>query len=246
MERTIRILKIALPIIFVGFILIIALSWTQKRGRDRTETAPVVPTRPNEKAIIESREFEDTQTIGGRVVSRIRARRVVSHTSDWTTLEDVQITIYRPNNLTYELVCPKAEFNSITKEADAKGGVKVNSSDGVEIQTAQINFDGNRLTNDINVQFKVDRWNGNAGGLDLDVQAETLKLFKKVAATATPTATEPPMTLASEETLFRRRENDVTFTQNVVVTRAADQLMSDRVIGRFTQDRKTLVGLEGN
>src|SRR5439155_969361 len=107
--------------------------------------------------------------------ARIRARRVVAFQSGWNTLEDVQLTIFRPTGLTYELVCPQAQFNSTTKEADAKGGVKVTSSDGVEITTAEIHFDGNRLTNHIPLQFTIDRWKGHAGALDLDVQSEQLR-----------------------------------------------------------------------
>src|SRR5450759_5124678 len=168
MQRTIKILRLALPIAFVAFVLVIVFSWSRTRAvRDRSGTEPVIVTRTGEKAQVESKGFEDTQTIGGRVVSRIRAARVVAYTSNWNSLEDVHLTIFRPNGLTYELVCPKAEFNSQTKEADAKGGVRVTSSDGVEIQTAQIHFDGSRLTNHIPVQFRVDRWNGNAGALDL-------------------------------------------------------------------------------
>jgi LPS export ABC transporter protein LptC/lipopolysaccharide transport protein LptA len=247
MQRTIKILRLALPIAFVAFVLVIVFSWNRTRGaRDRSGAEPVVVTRRGDKPQVESKVFEDTQTIGGRVVSRIRAARVVAYSSNWNTLEDVHLTIFRPNGLTYELVCPQAQFNSQTKEADANGGVRVTSSDGVEIQTAQIHFDGNRLTNHIPVQFRIDRWNGNAGALDLDVEAEVLRLFERVDATMMPAQTaDVPMTIKAADGTFRRRENDVTFTQNVVMTRAADRVTGDRIFGRLTQDRKTLVGLEG-
>ncbi len=188
MQRTIRALRIALPVAFFGFILLIALSWNRARiGRDKGANEPVTSTiRPVDKPSIESKTFEDTQTIAGRVASHIRATRVVAFQSGWNTLEDVQLTIYRPTGLTYELRCPTAQFNSETKEADAKGGVKVTSSDNVEMITAEIHFDGNRLTNHIPVQFKIDRWVGTAGALDLDVQAEQLKLYDKIDATAPP------------------------------------------------------------
>jgi len=248
-QRTIRILRVALPIAFFGFILLIAVSWNHARvQKDRSITQPVTSTiRPNEKnPQIESKTFEDTQTIAGRVAARIRARRLVGFVSNWNTLEDVELTIYRPNGKTYELICPQAQFNSDTKEADAKGGVKVTSSDNVEITTAEIHFDGNRLTNHIPVQFKVDRWMGNAGALDLDVQAEQLRLYDKVDATMQPAdATDTPMNLKAQEGLFRRKENNVTFTTNVLMTRDTDKLLSDRVVAQFTPDRKTLIGVQG-
>ncbi len=248
MERTIRVLRVAVPIALVGFVIVLALSWTRgQRGRDNADAGPVTSTqRPKDAPIVEGISFEDTQTIGGRVVSRIRAERVVAFVSGWNTLENVQITIYRESGLTYELVCPQAQFNSDTKEADAKGGVQVKSSDGVEIKTAEIHFDGNRLTNRIPVEFKIDRWQGNAGALDLDVQGETLKLFQTMSATLVPaTPAEAPMHITSSDATFRRRDNEVTFQDSVVMTRAADRLTAARVLGRFTKDRKSIVGLEG-
>lgn len=248
MQRTIRILRVALPIAFFSFVLLIAISWNRAGlQKDRAVTQPVTSTiRPVDKPQIESKTFEDTQTIAGRVASRIRARRVVAFQSGWNTLEDVQLTIYRPTGLTYELVCPQAQFNSETKEADAKGGVKVTSSDDMEITTAEIHFDGSRLTNHIPVQFKIDRWTGNAGALDLDVQTESLRLYEKVDATMQPAdATDAPMAMKSAEATFRRKENSVDFTKDVVLTRDADRLTGDHMIGRFTSDRKSLVGVEG-
>ncbi|HEY0140567.1 MAG TPA: LPS export ABC transporter periplasmic protein LptC [Thermoanaerobaculia bacterium] len=247
MQRSIRILRLALPVVILAFIGLIVFSWTKRVAKPRTAGIEAVAgSRGNEKPLLESKQFEDTQTIGGRVVSRIRATRVVAYDSNWSTLEGVELTIYRANGLTYELSCPQAQFNSVTKQADAKGGVKVTSTDGIEIQTAEIKFDGNRLTNEIPVQFKVDRWNGNAGALDLDVQGETLRLFKQVTASMTPlTPVEPPMTLRGEDSLFRRTENTVTFTKDVLMSRGPDSAQADVVVGRFTADRKSLVGLEG-
>ena len=146
MEQTVKILRIALPIAFIGFLLLIVASWNRKIGKDRAISEPVTSTiRPVDTPQIESKSFEDTQTIAGRVASRIRAKRAVNFSSGWNTLEDVELTIYRVNGLTYELVCPQAQFNSNTKESDAKGGVRLTSSDGVEISTAEIHFDGIHL-----------------------------------------------------------------------------------------------------
>ena len=247
MQQTIRILRIALPITFGLFLLIIVLSWNRKNvGRDRSVNEPIVQTR-RENPRAESKKFRDTQTIGGRLALLVEADRVVSYSSEWNTLENVRITIYRANGLTYDIICPSAQYNTATKEADAKGGVRVSSSDGVEISTAEIRSDGNRLTNDIPVQFKIDRWQGNAGALDIDVQAETIQMLKTVTATMTPqNPNDPPMTLRGLQSLFRRRENDVTFTRDVEMTRAADRLVGDRITGRFTPDRRNLLGLDGN
>jgi len=246
-QRTIRILKIALPIAFFGFVLLIVVSFNRVRPKDKPSSDPVAPTIPGQKPHAESKQFDDTQTIAGRVAMHIHASRVVAYPSGWNTLDNVQLTVYRPTGLQYDIVCPSAQFNSNTKEADLKGGVQLRSSDGVEVKTAEMHYDGNRLTNKIPVQFKIDRWTGNAGSLDMDVPAETLRLYAKMHATMKPeTPQEAPMTIAAEEGTFRRKENDVTFQQDVVVTRAADKLTCDHSVGRFTVDRKRLMALEGN
>jgi lipopolysaccharide transport protein LptA len=249
MQRTVRVLRIALPIAIVAFIALLATKWDPAaRGKHGGASGPVTSTqRPNDEPQAEGRAFRDVQTIGGRVVSEIVAARIVSFKSGWTTLEGVTLTIYRMNGLTYVMSCPQAEFNSQTKEADAKGGVRVTSSDGIEVKTAEMRYDGARLTNDIPVEFKVDRWTGNAGALDLDVQGETLRLSKKITATMVPTQpSEQPMTISGAEGLFKRKDNTLEFKDQVQMDRGAESLRADFMIGRFTQDRKQLIGLEGN
>jgi lipopolysaccharide export system protein LptA len=247
-QRTIRILRVALPLLFIAFIAVIAVNWRRgKPHKDKGGSVPVTSTiRPTDKPAILSVTFEDTQTVNGRIASKIRAERVVAFQSGWNTLENVQMTIYRPTGLTYELVCPQAQFNSNTKEADAKGGVRVTSSDGVEITTAQIHFDGNHLTNHVAVNFKVDRWVGSGGALDMDVPGEMLRLYDKVDATMAPeTAAESPLNIKGQEGFFRRKENYAEFTKDVVATRDADRFNVDHILGRFGADRRSLLSLEG-
>jgi lipopolysaccharide transport protein LptA len=247
MQRTIRVLRYALPIAFLAFVGVIVANWTASRRVPRQPGVPVTSTqRPGDDPLLESRAFRDVQTIGGRVVSEIVATRLVSFESGWTTLEGVTLTLYRQNGLTYVIACPQAQFNSQTKEAEAKGGVRVTSTDGIEIKTAEIRYDGARLSNEIPVEFKVDRWDGKAGALDLDVAGETLRLHKNVTATMAPQQpAEQPMTIAGEESLFRRTENVVEFTKAVKMDRGPESLRADYMIGRFTQDRKQIVALEG-
>ncbi len=248
MQRTIRALRIALPIVFVAFIALIVVSWNRSVRKNSVPNPAVTSTmRPEDTPLAEFKAFSDVQTIGGRVVSRISADRVVPFKSGWSTLEGVKLILYRENGLTYELTCAEAQFNTQTKEADAKGGVRVASSDGVEIVTAEIRYDGARLTNQIPVSFRVDRWQGKAGALDLDVQGETLRLFKSVEATmAIVQPGEVPTTIRGTESIFRRTENTIEWKESVQMDRGPERLRSDWMLSRFTPDRRQLIGLEGN
>jgi lipopolysaccharide export system protein LptA len=53
------------------------------------------------------------------------------------------------------------------------------------------------------------------------------------------------MTLKANDGVFRRKENDVTFTKDVKMTRLADRVDADHMAGLFAQNRKTLVNLHG-
>lgn len=247
MQRTVRILKWLLPILFIGFIAVIVANWKKVRREPKQgESVPVSTVRTLDKPNAESKVFEDTQTINGRLAMHIKATHLISFVSGWNTLENVTLTIYRPNNLVYTLSSPSALFNSTTKETDVKGGVRLTSSDGVDIQTAEMHFDGNRLTNHIPVQFKIDKWTGTAGALDMDVQAEMLRLFEKIDANmAGETPADAPMHLNSQEGIYHRREGNVDFTSNVVMTRDRDRFTSNTLHGQFGPDRRTLMALEG-
>jgi lipopolysaccharide export system protein LptA len=249
MQRTIRVLRIALPLVIVAFVLFIVYSWNEQGGVRKGKASKPVESeqRPQDQPLAEFKAFSDVQTIGGRVVSRISADRVIPFKSGWSTLEGVKLILYRQNGLTYELTCPQAQFNSETKEAEAKGGVRVASSDGVEIVTAEIRYDGARLTNQIPVQFRVDRWQGKAGALDLDVQGEVLRLFKEVeATTAVVQPGEVAMTIRGVESIFRRAENTIEWKERVQMDRGPERVSANWMLGRFTADRRQLIGLEGN
>lgn len=245
MVRSVKILRIVLPILFVAFLGVLALSFTEASRRQRSVSEPVTsPIRQGENPQLIAYAFEDVQTIGGRVVSRIRARRTMGFASGWYTLEDVHLTIYRENGEAYELVAPQAQFRPETKEAEAVGGVRITASDGVEIETASINFDGSRLVNRIPVRFRVDHWQGRAGAVDLNVASEHLRLFDSIEAERTLPG-EPPLTLRASTADFDRVSNDAVFRGEVTIERAGDVLTSETITARVEEKARSLTGLEG-
>ncbi|HUO85438.1 MAG TPA: LPS export ABC transporter periplasmic protein LptC, partial [Thermoanaerobaculia bacterium] len=246
MQTSIRILRIVLPLLFVAFLLLIGLSYTRSAGLNQTTAESERSDIRQEKPRVIAHEFEDTHSIGGRVISRIRARRTMGFDSGWYTLEDVEMTIFRKNGEAYQVAAPQAQFKADTKEAEAKGGVRITSSDGIEIATREIHFDGRRLVNRIPVRFRVDQWRGTAESVDLDVPEEKLELAQGVTATMTPAAPgEPPMTLRARSVLFDRTSGAADFRGEIRLTRQQDSLEADQMTARFDQNRRILVGLEG-
>lgn len=247
MNRKIRIIRTIVLALLIGFILLIGLCYTStsRRGPQTGETIKTEP-RANDRPQLVAEMFEDVQTIAGKVVSRIRAKRTVGYKSGWYTLEDVQLTIYRQDGSNWELFCPRAEFEPKTKQSRVQGGVRITSSDGVQISTEEMQFDGNQLTNQIPVKFKVDNWTGSAGGVDLNVQLETLRLTDGVTAQMTPVAPEPPMTMTAGEAVVMRKTNEIDFHNGVQMTRALDSLRSASMTVRSDATRRAASSIVGN
>ncbi len=246
MQWTIKALRILLPIAFVAFLGLIYVSYRSNlqitAGNSEGFESDL---RKDDKAQVVAMQFVDTQTIGGRVVSRIEAVRTVGFESGWYTLEKVKMTIYRANGLSYTLECPQAQFNRKTKEAEVLGGVHLTSSDGMEFHTAAMKFDGNQLVNKVPVRFRVDRWQGNAGGILLNVKDDSLRLLEPLRATMAPAPGESAMTVAAKEAVFFRGRGETTFSGGVEVVRAYDTLRADTIGARFDMQQKWLTSLEG-
>lgn len=247
MHPTVRTLRIALPIAFFSFVALLVVMYTSNARRASvtrpTETSTM---RGDDRPQLVTFEFEDTQTVEGRIVSKIRARRMIGFSSGWYTLEAVEIEIFRKNGQTYLIACPAAQFNAKTKEAEAKGGVIVTSSDGLRLATDALHFDGNRMLNEIPVHFVINQWTGTAGGVDLNVEHESVRLLRGTSATLAPqTPQEPPLEAQAGEIVFFRAKGEVTLSEKVRAVRARDRFEVDAMTARFGDDRKTLVGLEG-
>ncbi|HXI12452.1 MAG TPA: LptA/OstA family protein [Thermoanaerobaculia bacterium] len=248
MQRTVRTLRLVIPLAFVSFVAFIFVSYTANSRRDRAPGEAITSTiRKGDQPRLVADVFEDTQTLGGRTLSRIRARRTMGFASGWTTLEGVTLTLYRNDGGEYELTAAQAQFNSKTKEAEVKGGVKVRSSDGIELLTEEMKFDGTHLLNEIPVDFKFDTWQGRAGAISLSVEDQTLLLDKGVtAASSSGSLPGNNVKISSQQTLFRRKDGVAEFRGKATVVRELDRLESDLVEARFDQSRKVLVGLEGS
>lgn len=246
MQQTVRVLRVALPIAFVLFVALIGFTYSSNRIRTRPASTPVTSTiRAGEVPQSVAYLFEDTQTVGGKVLSKVRARRTMGFASGWYTLEDVELTIYRETR-NYRLVAPQAQFHLETKAAEVKRGVRLASSDGLAVQTEEMTFDGNRLTGEIPLTFQVQNWTGRSGGMDLNLELETMRLQGGVeAVTHGGGSGEPPLRVTSRTAEFFQKTNEVTFREDVTLTRGRDVLSTETTTGRFDREREVMEGLEG-
>lgn len=249
MERTVqtvRALKIVLPILFVSFVIVIYAFYSERVADSGTVTTDSArPERQGERPRLISYEFEDTQTVGDRVISRIRAEKTAGFDSGWYTLDNVELDIFREDGSVYTMSAPSAEFNSESKEARAEGGVIVTSRDGLDLRTESITFDGRRLSNRIPVRVKMNQWSGTARGADLDVERETLRLEEGVDFSFAGEGPES-IDLTSRTALFEHSNGSVRFEGDVRLIRTGDRYESDFMMMQVDQNREKLIALEGS
>ncbi|HEY0788797.1 MAG TPA: LPS export ABC transporter periplasmic protein LptC, partial [Thermoanaerobaculia bacterium] len=245
MNRSIRILRIVLPILFVTFLAVLAVNFSKSARQERKVTDPVTSAiRKGDRPLLEAFEFDYEHTVGSRVVSRIRARKTMGFTSGWYTLEQIQLTVFRENGQAYELSAPRAQFHMESNRAKADGGVRISSTDGLRIDTAAIDFDGSRMVNRIPVRFEADQWSGRAGAVDLNVSTEHLHLFETVEARRAAPG-EPPIAIRANEADFDRLASEAVFRGDLVVDRAGDRLTTETLTARVDPAKKVLTGFEG-
>jgi lipopolysaccharide transport protein LptA len=246
MHPVVRILRVALPILFVGFIALIVVSYTRAQFAQRkSDPEPVNHIRPDDRPSLVMEAFEDTHSIGGRLVSRIRASRTIGFVSGWYALESIELTLYSESGVQYSVTAGQAQFNPETKEAEAVGGVKVSSSEGLSISTQRVRFDGEHVTNRMPVDFQVGGWVGHAGSIRLRVADETLYLLGGVTAALPSDEPGRRVELASDSATSYQRTGDLVFEGAVKVTRPSEVLMSDVLRIGTTPDTRQLTGLAG-
>lgn len=248
MHPVVKWLRILLPIAFVGFIGLIVASYSKgkvDRAGSIADERDVAPREGDDTPSLVMKSFEDTQSLGGRMISRIRATRTVGFKSGWYTLEGIELTLFAEGGVQYSISAPNAQFNPETKEAEALGGVKVTSSEGVELRTATIRFNGTSATNKVPVDFKVGAWEGRAGGIRLEVSEEALHLTGGVSAELKAPNPAERASVAADEATSRQKTGQVIFSGNVRMTRQRDSASAEFITATTSKRDRTLSALSG-
>jgi len=249
MHPLVRFLRVALPVAFVGFVILIIVSFTRAQFPDRkSDPGPITGIRENDNPSLVMDAFEDTHSIGGRIVSRIRATRTIGFESGWYALESVELALFSEDGVQYTVTAGHAQFNPETKQAEATDGVKVSSSEGLSIRTERVRFDGEHVTNKLPVDFEVGGWTGHAGRIRLRVADETLYLLDGVTATLSPQDASQRVDLKSESATSYQKTGELVFEGAARVERHSEVLLSDvlRVGTDPTTRRLTGIAGEGN
>lgn len=249
MNPVVKWLRILLPIAFVGFIGLIVFSYSRSK-LDRTASVGDIrdlePREGDDTPSLVMKTFEDTHSLGGRMISRIRATRTTGFKSGWYTLEGVDLTLFGEGGVQYSITAEKAQFNPETKEAEAIGGVKLTSSEGIELRTATLGFNGTSANNKVPVDFKVGPWTGRAGGIRLEVAEQALNLIDGVTADMSSPDPASRASIRADAATSRQKTGQLIFTGNVRMTKQSESASADMIAATTRKDDRTLSSLSGD
>lgn len=245
MTRTVRILRIALPLLFIAFLIVVIFSFTANERSDRVAGDVATDLPRDERPQRIGDRFALTQTVSGRTVLRIVADRTVGFESGWYTLEGVQLTVFRAGGRTYEISAKQAQVHQDTRELEAIGGVTLRSGDGIVVQTQELRFDGRQLLGRHPLTFRMGPWTGKAGGLVLDVSAETVKLTGGVEGAKPAAEGEQPISFRSRQADFHRAAGELSLSGGVVIHRGADRFTSNSATAVIDLETEELRALRG-
>lgn len=245
MTRTVRILRIVLPLLFVAFLILVVVSFTANERSDRVASDVASDLPRNEKPQRIGDRFALTQTVGGRTVLRILADRTVGFASGWYTLEGVTLTVYRAGGRTYEIAAKQAQVHQDTRELQATGGVTLRSGDGIVVQTSALHFDGRQLLGRDPLTFRMGPWSGKAGGLILDVTAESVRLVNGVEGSKPALQNQAAIAFRSGHAEYLRTAGELRLTGSVVIDREGDRFSSNSALARIDPRSEALRSIAG-
>ena len=100
-------------------------------------------------------------------------------------LEDLSVTLYRPNGQIYKLTGKHGELNLDTQNIAVQGAVKGSMPDNTQFTTESFFYDNNTriLTTRDKVFIKRNAFSMEGVGMVINVKDETLSLLEKVTAT---------------------------------------------------------------
>ncbi|MBI2213678.1 MAG: LPS export ABC transporter periplasmic protein LptC [Acidobacteria bacterium] len=248
MNPVVKWLRILLPIAFFAFIALIVASYSRgkiDRSGSIADEVDVAPREADDTPSLVMKTFEDTHSLGGKMISRIRATRTTGFKSGWYTLEGIDLTLFAEGGVHYTISAKQAQFNPETKEAEAVGGVKVTSSEGVELRTATLRFNGSSAANKVPVDFKVGAWEGRAGGIRLETSEEALHLTDGVKADLKTSDPAARASIEADEATSRQKIGQLIFSGNVRMTRQSESASADFISATTRPGDRALSALNG-
>lgn len=182
--KSMKNLRFLLGVIIVGSLCLVAIMTWRTLPPPQGEKAPV--NEPTIAADLQLNRVKYTETREGIKEWELEAASV-RYFEDENTLffEQVKATFFGKNQETYVLVGKRGKINTQTKALEVFDGVKLDSSDGYQMQTQSLKYQAERrelMTSDP-VEMSGPQLRVQGTGLIVELNRQRMKVLKQVTTT---------------------------------------------------------------
>ncbi len=242
-------------LILVAAVVFVAISYYGLRNKTKFRLASKSPELSKEiKGIVEG--YEQRLMKGDRLYLWLRAARDITFTDDHHELEQVNLAVYPPvGDKPDQIVANKAIYDPKNSVITFLGSVKVETKDGLKVNTESIAYDQNSeiAQTDAGITFERENVGGRSIGAVVESKTKKLELKRDVEITvkpeaqkdskAKPSSRSRPVTIRSAHALFEQESMKMSFNGGVTVEQDRD-LMSGDTLYATLNEQKHLQKLE--
>lgn len=254
--RAPQVVRAAALLVLVAAIVFVAVSYYRLRNNVPFRLQSKTPELSKEiKGIVEG--YEQRLMKGDRLYLWLRASRDITFTDDHHELEQVNLAVYPPvGDKPDQISANKAIYDPKESVITFLGSVKVETKDGLKVNTESIAYDQNNEIAQTDAPISFDRENvsGHSTGAIVFAKSKKLDLKKDVEITVTPQALKDtqakpgstrsrPVTIRSAQASFEQETMRLNFVGGVTAEQGTD-LMSGENLYATLNEQKRLQKLE--
>lgn len=250
--------RIAALVILAGGIAFVGISYYRLRNNKPFRLKPETPELSKEiTGVIEG--YEQRITKGDRLYLLLKASRDVTFSDSHHELENVNLSIYPPSgDKPDQIAANRAIYDPRTSVITFLGSVKIDSKDGLKVNTETLAYDQNNEvahTDDL-VSFTRESVSGHSLGATVETKTKKLDLAKDVEVTIVPDVSQKPdpkspkpqpVIIRSARAAFEESVRKLSFWDGVTAEQDRAILSGDLMNGLLNeQKRLEKVEVRGN
>ena len=240
-------------IVALGFV---AISYYRLRNNTPFRLKSETPELSKEiKGIVEG--YEQRIMKGDRLYIWLRAARDITYTDDHHELDQVSLSVYPPTgDQADQISANRAIWDPNVSIITFSGSVKVETKDGMKVNTESIAYDQNSeiAQTDAPISFARENVSGNSTGAVVESKMKKLELKKDVVITVAPEALKDPkikpkstrarpVTIRANHAVFEDEGKRLTFNGGVTTEQDRDLMSGDKLLA-FLTDKKQIEKVE--
>jgi LPS export ABC transporter protein LptC len=238
--RAVRAIRVAVLIVLAGFVVALIATYG-RRGKPQVRiTMDRAAPAARGPLVDQADEFAISGSREGRPAFALRARTVMGFEGERKMLERVELTLYDTAGSSVTVAGRRGEFDAATRRAQLSGEVRVETGEGMWLETGTLYYDSDRdmiFTAD-EVSFAGEGIAGRGRGLNYLVGDRQMKIPAQVVFRAERPDGGPPVRVTAGDLVAALAADTMVFTDNVRLEHGADVLQSSYLKLAFERETR--------